>query len=73
MGWMVGDELKMVPDDSRNVVTMSHDASVSVLEHDFVQANIDVLAWDTYIFLPHPTIRVLFWFSQFCFMNILWN
>ena len=72
-GWLVGDELKMVPADSGNVVILSHDASVSVLAQDIVKANNDVLTWVTYIFLPHPTIRVLFWFSQFCFMNILWN
>ena len=44
MGWMVGDEVKMVPDDSGNVVIMSHDASASVLAHDIVHTNSDVLS-----------------------------
>ena len=44
MGWMVGDEVKMVPDDSGNVVIMSHDASSSVLAHDIVHTNADVLS-----------------------------
>ena len=62
MGWMVGDEVKMVPDDSGNVVIMSYDASASVLAHDIVHTNSDVLS----SLLSEEV-------TQFSFLNILIN
>ena len=51
--------MKMVADDSGNVVIMSHDASDSVLAHDIVHANADVLS------LLSEEV------TQFSFLNIL--
>ena len=60
MGWMVGDEVKMVADDSGHVVIMSHGASASVLAHDIVHTNADALS----SLLSEGV-------TQFSFLNIL--
>jgi hypothetical protein len=60
VGWMVGDEVKMVPDESGNLVIMSHDASDSALAHDIMQSNI---ALASFIFLPHNNSCFILVFS----------